>query len=146
MKKGRAESKNPFTVELERAQILKADGIKQERKNLRNAVSSISSISQEICLGIMATSGEKGISALKSWVSELELARGQLFAVHEDTNESIDPATLSDVPVYIKYNSSDAGNAYMKKYKAGGFVGVIFQPKLNDDIFRQYGDLPLQIF
>ena len=34
----------------------------------------------------------------------------------------------------------------MKPYN-GGFVGVIFQPKIrNDDNFYQFGDLPLSTF
>lgn len=55
-------------------------------------------------------------------------------------------------PVYIKYNSSDIGNAYMKPHN-GNFSGVIFQPKFdsNDsglDIqdFMQFGDLPTGLF
>ena len=61
-------------------------------------------------------------------------------------------AALDDVPVYIKYNSSDGGNAYMKPFPSN-FTGVIFQPKMNissssltETEFYQFGDLPCSLF
>ena len=51
-----------------------------------------------------------------------------------------------DRAVYLKYNSTQGGDCYMKPYN-GDFVGVIFQPKIkNDDSFYQFGDLPLGTF
>lgn len=145
MKKGRDEGKTPQRIELERAQALKGEGILKERTAIKQAVQNVMPVADEICLGIMALSGERAISVLKAWVSGLHLPRGILHAVDEN-NDSIEISTLNDIPVYLKYNSSDAGSAYMKAYKTSGFVGVIFQPKLSDCNFRQYGDLPLQIF
>ena len=57
MKVGRKEGKSPMRVELERAQILKAAGIKEERERLRQAVRSICIESTEISLGIMSATG-----------------------------------------------------------------------------------------
>ena len=145
MKVGRKEGKSPMRVELERAQILKADGIREERERLRRAVRSICIVSNEISLGIMSATGKLAIDTLKSWVTSLDLNRGQLHAVDE-SGRDIDINTLDNIPVYLKYNSSDPSAAYMKPYRSDGFVGVIFQPVLDDREFRQYGDLPLKLF
>ena len=145
MKLGRSQGKSPSKVELDRAQVLKADGIKKEREELRNAVSNIRKHSLELSLGIMSESGKVAIDTLKSWVNALDLAHGQLHGV-DDTGNEVSTDLFLDSPVYIKYNSSDANKAYMKKYKTDGFVGVILQPVLSDRIFRQFGDLPLKLF
>ena len=51
-----------------------------------------------------------------------------------------------EASVYIKYNSSDVGNAYVKPYN-GAYFGVLFQPEMkSQDEFLQYGDLPLGTF
>lgn len=145
MKIGRSQGKSPMRVELERAQVLKADGIKKEREELRAAVSNIRKHSIELSLGIMSESGKVAIETLKAWVNALDLSHGQLHGV-DDTGNEISTDIFIDQPVYIKYNSSDADKAYIKKYKSDGFVGVIIQPVLIDRVFRQYGDLPLKLF
>lgn len=65
MKQGRNEGKTPQRVELERAQKLRADGIKQERIQLRMAIEKVNSNATAICLGIMATTGDKALKTLR---------------------------------------------------------------------------------
>lgn len=132
-------------VELERAQLLKADGIKREREELRQAVSIIQKHSIELSLGIMSETGKVATETLKSWVNALNLARGELHGV-DDSGDEVSAESFMDQPVYIKYNSSAPNKAYIKKYKTDGYVGVIIQPVLADREFRQYGDLPLKLF
>jgi hypothetical protein len=145
MKIGRKEGKSPKRVEIERAQILKSEGIKQEREKLRRAVSIVSKVSKAISLGIMSETGTLALDILKLWINHLELPHGKLHGTDESGAEiSVD--SMMSIPVYLKYNSSDPYNAYMKPYKSDGFVGVIFQPVLDDLLFRQYGDLPLKLF
>ena len=78
--------------------------------------------SVEIVMGIMAESGNAGIQALKSWVGGLGLQRGILTAVDELSGKQVSIETLNDTPVYIKYNSSMGGDAYMKAYDGGGLA------------------------
>lgn len=146
LKQARADGKAMSLVELERAQQLKADGLKAERDGLRRATICTTRQATEVVLGIMSDSGARGIRVLKSWVTGLILPRGVLRAMDEKTGDEVSIETWNDRPVYIKYNSSDSGNAYMKTYD-GGNIGVIFQPKLNqDDSFYQFGDFPLTLF
>lgn len=145
MKQGRAEGKSPKRVELDRAQVLKTEGIRAERELLRSAVQSVRSVSSEISLGIMCETGSLAIQTLKAWVQGLNLSHGELHCV-SDAGASIPAISLQESPVYIKYNSSDPHNAYMKPYKSEGFIGVIFQPVLADGEFRQFGDLPLKLY
>jgi len=114
MRRVRSEGLSPRTIEFERAQTLKSDGIKTEWQHLRQSTQLIRSNAQEIVLGIMVESGTKGVEVLRNWVSGLNITRGILRAVNEN-NEVIDLEQLQSVPIYIKYNSSDSGNAYMKK-------------------------------
>ena len=145
MKAGRLEGKSPKIVELTRAQQMKADGIKKEWNMLKQSVRSVTSASSEIVLGIMAVSGANGIEILKKWVTSLNISRGILNAVDTD-NQPIDIASLQTLPVYIKYNSSENGNAYMKPFD-GQYSGVIFQPKIsNRSDFFQFGNIPSAIF
>ena len=74
-------------VELERVQELKADVIKKEREELRNATINIRQYSDEITLGIMADTGTRAIACLKAWVPGLDLPRGILRAVDENNDE-----------------------------------------------------------
>lgn len=85
------------------------------------------------------------MSTLKAWVAGLNMTGGILHAT-DDSGQYLDPNTLMNEPVYLKYNSSDPYSAYLKKYRNDGFVGVIFQPVMGDGVFRQYGDLPLKLF
>ena len=85
------------------------------------------------------------ITALKAYVNGLNMSHGVLHGT-DDSGENIDINTLMDIPVFIKYNSSDPNSAYMKKYRSEGFIGVIFQPDFGDGVFRLYGDLPLKLF
>jgi hypothetical protein len=149
MKKGRTEGKSPRRVEMERAQVLKTEGIRRERQQLREAVKLIVPQSKEICLGIMASSYISGIKCLNSYTRELSLPKGLLYAYDLNGQEiSLDSLDLQRQSIYMKYNSSDNGNVYVKPYKDDAFIGVIFQPRLQnqDDVFYQYGDLPLQLF
>jgi len=141
IKSGRLRGLTPEGVALERAQSLKVEGMAAERQALQNATRLLSSKSTEVTLGIMAESGVRGLGALRAWVSGLSLPKGVLRAVDENGLE-VPLDKWNDQAVYIKYNSSDRGDAYMKPYN-GGYVGCIFQPKLADGEFRQYGDLPL---
>lgn len=86
-KKGRLEGKSSKIVELERVQELKADGVKKEREELKNAAISIRKFSDEITLGIMADTGTRAITCLKAWVPGLDLPRGILRAVDENNDE-----------------------------------------------------------
>lgn len=136
---------NPQLLEFYRVQELKAIQIQEERRNLKTACLEVSLDSESVVLGIMGNTGVDAIDTLRRWVSGLSLSRGLLKAFN-DINVEVDYELLNDFPVYIKYNSSDSGNAYMKQYN-GKFTGVIFQPKLrNDDTFRQYGNIPLNVF
>lgn len=145
MRRGRKEEKSPKMIEFEHAQSLKPDGIKAEWQSLRESMRQVSSISSELVLGIMAESGSKGIDVLARWVTSLQLCRGILIA-YDDYNEVVEIESLKDIPVYIKYNSSDSGNAYMKPFN-GNFTGVIFQPKISSrDEFYQFGNIPLAVF
>ena len=109
-------------------------------------------------LGICASSTTEGISALKSWVTNLELPRGLLHGMDEDGV----PLELNGC-VYIKYNSGGVytfadirksqmgfnalwkpGDAMLEEYD-GDYRGVYFQVELSDGEFRQYL-LPLDLF
>ena len=148
MKQAKAEGRHIALLQLDRAQKMKADGIKAEREALRTAVLTVVKESEYITLGIMADTGDRAVKTLRAWVGALALPRGILRAVEESSSEEFEISSLENVPVYLKYGPALSGDAYMKKY-AGGNVGVIFQPKLRnqpDDDFHQFGDLPLSIF
>jgi hypothetical protein len=142
----RREGKTTQIVELERAQALGGKALKQERENLKAAATIVRQSSREVVLGIKADTGSRAIQTLRSWVAGLQLPRGTLRTIDEN-DEPVDANELENAAVYIKYNSSDTGDAYMKPYK-GGNVGVIFQVKIEgeDDSFYQFGDLPLALF
>ena len=85
----------------------------------------------------------------------LELPRG-ILRTYDDAGNEVMTGSLNGVPVYIKYNSSTSGDAYMKPFD-GDFTGVIFQPrlmKIDDELdkvdeftsFKQFGNLPSGIF
>ena len=143
-KAGRAQGKSPFSVEFERAQQLKAEGLQLEREQLRQATKTITSVAEQTTLGIKAESGIQALDVLRGWVGGLLLQRGVLRAVDEN-NVEVEINRWDNAPVYIKYNSSEGGDAYMKPYE-GGYSGVIFQPVLHDGVFRQYGDLPAGLY
>ena len=142
----RREGKTIQIVELERAQALGGKALKQERENLKLATTIVRQSSREVVLGIKADTGSRAIQTLRSWVAGLQLPRGTLRTIDEN-DEPADANELENAAVYIKYNSSDTGDAYMKPYN-GGNVGVIFQVKIEgeDNSFYQFGDLPLALF
>lgn len=147
MKEGRKEGLSPQTVEFRRIQAVGGDTIKTEREELRHASLQIVASAEEVVLGIMADSVSSGINVLKKYVTGLALPRGVIRAVGTNGDE-VPIESLKDSPVYLKYNSSDSGDAYMKAYD-GGYIGVILQPRLkedDEDAFRQWGDLPLPLF
>lgn len=139
-----SQGMDPQLIEFKRAQSMKPDKIKEERNNLKSSIKLITKESTQIVIGITCKSGLIGIEVLRNWVEALQIPRGVLRAV-DDVNNEIDYHSYDDLPVYIKYNSSESGNAYMKNYK-GSFYGVLYQPKLIDNEFRQYGNFPLTLF
>lgn len=108
--------------------------------------------SKEVILGIKADNGAQGIEILQNWVTGLTLPRGLLFCYNRLGDEVLH-TQLAEEAVYIKYNSTDSGNAVMKPYE-GKSIGVIFQGylRISSDIhdnnkgFYQYGDFPLYLF
>jgi hypothetical protein len=149
MREGRKDGLTPQATEFKRIQADGGEAVKAERATLRAAAMEVVSKADEVVLGIMADTLASGIRVLKTWIPALDLPRGVLRAVDANGAE-IELDTLSDSPgVYIKYNSSEGGDAYCKAY-TGGYAGVIIQPKLQgdgpDDDFRQYGDFPLALF
>ena len=119
--------------------------LKQEWNDIRVNSQRLVNIGNEIVLGIKANTGNEGIEALKSWTDGLQLPKNKLRAYSDDGAE-ISVNELSEVQVYIKYNSTDSnGDAYMKKYNGDNFNGVILQVK-TDSEFYQYGDFPLFLF
>lgn len=111
--------------------------------DLRLSSKHISATASEVVLGIKASTGEQAISTLKNWVTGLNLPRGILNAYDNDGNE-VQPQSLSEKVVYVKYNSTNNGDAYMKDF-AGDSTGVIFQA-IVDGEFYQFGDFPLFLF
>jgi hypothetical protein len=148
MREGRKDGLTPQATEFKRIQAVGGEAVKAERAKLRAAAIEVVSKADEVVLGIMADTLASGISILKTWIPALNLPRGVLRALDANGGE-IELDTLSDSPIYIKYNSSEGGDAYCKAYN-GGYAGVIIQPKLKgdgpDDDFRQYGDFPLALF
>lgn len=108
--------------------------------------------SKETILGIKADNGAQGIEILQNWVTGLALPRGLLYCYNRLGDEVL-RTQLTEEAVYIKYNSTDSGNAVMKPYEGKG-IGVIFQGylRMSSDIhdnkkgFYQYGDFPLYLF
>lgn len=146
VKTGRKDGKAPDIVDYERMQELGLDGIKKEKELLEKAISLVSSKSKEVTLGIMAKKGKYALKVLITWVESLKLPRGVVRIYDDYGNEFNDITKFDDIPVYVKYNSTDNGDCYIKQYN-GEFTGVIFQPKIaDDDEFRQYGDFSLLLF
>ena len=94
---------------------------------------------------MMADSGLRGVEALRAWTNGLSLKRNLLYAMDEISNVELPVSALDNLPVYVKYSTLKGGDAYMKEYR-GEFSGVIFQPFLADEEFRQYGNFPLSVF
>ena len=140
MKVGREMNMTARQVEFQRAQILKADGLAKEKLALQEATKSLASYSLCTVLGIKAETGEKATNILRAWVSELGMKRGVLRA-YDDNNNEISVDAFTNLPVYVKYNSTDNGDASMKSYN-GQYFGVIFQPVIHEHDFLQFGDLP----
>ena len=153
MKVGRLQGKTPKKIEFERAQSLKPIGIKEERAKMKESVEVVTSHAREIVLGILADSGSQGLETLRCWIRELSLPKGLLYA-YDDNGSEIEVNKLDEAPVYLKYNSTNNGDAYMKKNPSNDFTGVIFQPLLpsnvteenNNSPFYQFGNLPLSLF
>ena len=143
---GRRLGLSPQRTEFRRAQQLGKEGLQREREELRRHLLCVSSQSERVVLGIMADSGHRGLEVLRAWTAGLSLPRNKLFAVDDLDNGELDVSSLDEVGVYIKYDSrKNDGDAYMKPY-AGEFSGVIFQPSLGDNEFRQFGNFPSTIF
>ena len=72
-----------------------------------------------------------------------------ILIAYDEVSKEVPIETFNSFPVYIKYNSTNSGNAYMKINPSNDFTGVIFQPKFNDtfkDNFYQFGNLPLKLY
>ena len=117
--------------------------------------------SGRIMLGICGTSVEECIGCLKSWVTNLDLPRGLLHGA-DVAGVPIDTATFGRA--FIKYNTGGAmswkelresgkgfdalwipGDAMLEGYD-GDYRGVYLNAELQDDVFRQYGLLSLNLF
>lgn len=105
---------------------------------LRASCRTLAAHSTSVLMGILAPDASRGIAALKTWTSDLELPKGKLFGMDVDGKPKAPP----EGPVYIKYNSVQ-GNAYISAY-SGSFRGVLFTPTLADGTFHQFGYLPLE--
>eukprot|EP01041_Mallomonas_annulata_P013255 gene13255-28071_t len=141
---GRKKGLSPMQMEFRRAQELGPAQLLEERLQIRESLVNLASCSKEIVLGIMAENSDRAISVLRLWVTGLGIKRGVLRAVDEN-NAEVDISSFGSKAVYVKYNSTDGGDAYIKPY-AGENRGVIFQPLLEDGDFRQFGDFPLAVF
>ena len=143
---GRRQGLSPQRAEFRRAQQLGKERLQLEREELRRHLLCVSLRSERVVLGIMADSGSRGLEVLRAWTTGLSLPRNKLFAVDDLDSGQLDVSSLDEVGVYIKYDSrKNDGDAYMKPY-AGDFSGVIFQPSLGDNEFRQFGNFPSNIF
>jgi hypothetical protein len=153
MKVGRLQGKTPKKVEFDRAQSLKPKGMKEERAKMKDSVVVVTSHARDVVLGILADTGSQGLETLRCWIRELSLPKGLLHAYDDDGSE-IEVHELDEVPVYLKYNPTNNGDAYMKKNPSNDFSGVIFQPLLSSNVteennnlpFYQFGNLPLSLF
>lgn len=65
LKEARKDGKPMAVLQLQRAQTMKADGIKAEREALRTAVLTVTKESEYVTLGIMAETGERAVKTLK---------------------------------------------------------------------------------
>ena len=143
---GRRQGLSPQRAEFRRAQLLGKEGLRREREELRRHLLCVSQRSERVVLGIMADSGVRGLEVLRAWTTGLSLPRNKLFAVDDLDGADLDLSSLDEEGVYIKYDSGkNQGDAYMKPY-AGEFSGVIFQPSLGDNEFRQFGNFPFNMF
>lgn len=110
-------------------------------------------------LGICAGDVSEAIRTLKQWVGGLRLPKGLLHGLDVD---GVPVEILG--PIYVKYSTGGAmtfsemreskrgfdslwrpGDAVLETYD-GDFRGVYFNAELQDDVFRQYGVLPLDLF
>jgi Domain of unknown function (DUF1824) len=115
VKAGRAEGRTAAVTEFQRALSLGSQALLEERKELAQACRQLAAQADIVTLGIMAESGQRGLQVLKQWVPALALQKGVLRAL-DDTDREIPIDTLDGSPVYIKYNSREGGDAYMKPY------------------------------
>jgi Domain of unknown function (DUF1824) len=113
VKAGRAEGRTAAETEFQRAQSLGSQALLDERRELAEACRKLAAQADVVTLGIMAETGERGLQVLKQWVPALALQKGMLRALDE-TDREIPIDTLDGSPVYIKYNSREGGDAYMK--------------------------------
>lgn len=140
----REAGKSARVMEFERAQKLTTTGVVKEWGLLREAVRIISESSHGIILGILADSPTDALHYLRSWVVALRVSRGMLTAF-DDSGLQVPIDLLAVGPVYVKYNSSDSGNAYMK-ISNGDLSGIIFQPSIDGKDFLQFAYLPLRLY
>lgn len=78
LKQSRAENRSMALLQLEDAQNMNGDTIKDERESLRYAVLLACKGSDTVTLGIMAESGGRALRTLQAWVSALQIPRSVL--------------------------------------------------------------------
>jgi hypothetical protein len=145
---GRKRGLEPRSIEFQRVQSLKKEGLLLERAEMRLHLETVSKHADSVILGIIADSGDRGLGVLQAWTKGLSLNKNKLYAIDDLDGSDLDLSALSEVGVYIKYDSAkNGGDAYVKPYR-GDFSGVIFQPALAryDSEFRQYGNFPAAVF
>lgn len=75
LKQSRAENRSMAILQLEDAQNMNGETIKDERESLRCAVLLACKESDTVTLGIMAESGGRAVRTLQAWVSALQIPR-----------------------------------------------------------------------
>ena len=75
LKQSRAENRSMALLQLEDAQSMNGETIKDERESLRDAVLLACKESDTVTLGIMAESGGRAVRTLQAWVSALQIPR-----------------------------------------------------------------------
>ena len=75
LKQSRAENRSMAILQLEDAQNMNGETIKNERETLRCAVLLACKESDTVTLGIMAESGGRAVRTLQAWVSALQIPR-----------------------------------------------------------------------
>ena len=150
---GRSQGKAESYVEFEYLQqVVRLENrpLQQYYQEISDHLLVLKDLSRELILGIKAETGSLGVSVLSNWVTSLKLPRGLLYS-YDSLGKEVLHTQLNEMPVYIKYNSTDFGHAVMNPYNGAAF-GVIFQGILSiprstsSEGFYQFGDFPLYVF
>lgn len=146
---------------------LSSDDLSELRSAIRFLVSlahvdrASDSSKGRIMFGFCASNAPEALGGLKSWVSTLDMPRGMLHGMDIDGV----PIAVEELgSVYVKYSTGGAmtfteirrsgrgfdalwrpGDALLETYD-GDFRGVYLNVELGDDVFRQFGVLPTDLF